>query len=118
MGPAMRDAYISANRLLYTKMKGELGDEIKKLKGVNPIQDGQDERVISINDGDAMSFIEGTIFKHSVDSGRVMLNVKAKTALLNLYAFVELDDRNLESIINHEISGCDGICAFGGYFLC
>ena len=81
MGPAMRDAYISANRLLYIKMKGKLGDEIQKLKGVNPIQDGQDERVISINDGDAVSVIEGTIFKHSVDSGRVMLNVKAMDAV-------------------------------------
>ena len=42
-----------------------------------------------------------------------MLNVKAKTALLNLYAFVELDDRNLESIIRGIESKAEYIASKG-----
>ena len=113
IGREMRDAFMSANRLLFQKMKIKLGDEIKQLKGVNPIEDGRAERVINISEGDAVSFIEGTIFKHSVETGIVMDNVKAKTTLLNMYAFFELNDRTLETIVQGIESKTDYIISKG-----
>ena len=74
-----------------------LQDEIDGLASLEFVGEGEARRAINVNEGCAVSFIEGVLFKHSVRGHAD--EVQAKTALLRLYLLFEDNTITLKEIL-------------------
>ena len=97
MGREMRSRFVQTNQLLAEKMCDALEKEHKALKGVDSVGEGERKRFMNVTEGCAISFVEALLYRHN-KKGHVD-NIRAKTALLNLYLMFEMDDRTLEQIL-------------------
>ena len=95
----MTEAFLAANEKMYTQMHREeaLQDEIDGLASLEFVGEGEARRAINVNEGCAVSFIEGVLFKHSVRGHAD--EVQAKTALLRLYLLFEDNTITLKEIL-------------------